>query len=116
MIKKLTFQLILLAALTVLLTACSSPVKKVTLLAEDIMWNPVTIEAKVNQPIEITVRNDGALDHVFAVEELEINILLSPGDVEVVDLTVDHAGTILYICTIPGHEEAGMIGQIIISD
>ena len=105
-----------LVVLAILLAACSVPTKKVTLVAEDILWNLETIEAKVNQPIEITIRNDGALDHDFVIAELDIDVLLSPGDVEVVEFTVDHAGTITYICNIPGHEEAGMVGQIIITD
>ena len=116
MVKKKTFQIAVLATLTVLLAACSAPTKKVTLVAEDIMWSMETIEAKVNQPVEITIRNAGALDHDFVIEELDIDILLSPGDVEVVEFTVDHAGTIIYICNIPGHEEAGMVGEIIITE
>ncbi|MEX2144274.1 MAG: cupredoxin domain-containing protein [Anaerolineales bacterium] len=116
MLKKFTFQLAVLASLGLLLVACSTPTKKVTLVAEDIMWSMETIEAKVNQPIEITIRNAGALDHDFVIAELDIEVLLSPGDIEVVEFTVDQAGTILYICNIPGHEEAGMVGQIVISE
>lgn len=116
MLKKLTIQFAVLVALAAMLVACSVPTKKVTLEAKDIMWNLETIEAKVNQPIEITVRNEGALDHDFVIEELGIDILLSPGDIQVVEFTVDHAGTIAYICNIPGHEEAGMVGQIIITE
>jgi uncharacterized cupredoxin-like copper-binding protein len=116
MIRKLVFQITLLAALSVLLAACGTPTKKVTILAQDIMWSMETIEAKVNQPIEITIQNEGALDHDFVIEELEIDLLLSPGDIEVVKFSIDHAGTITYICNIPGHEEAGMVGEIVISD
>ena len=116
MIKKHTIQLAVLAAFIILLAACSVPTKRVTLVAEDIMWDMETIEARVNQPIEITVRNEGALDHDFVIKELGIDILLSPNDVQIVKITVDHAGTITYICNIPGHEEAGMVGQIIITE
>lgn len=105
-----------LTALGLFLAACTTPTLEVNLNAEDIMWDPITIEAKVNQPIRITVRNEGALDHNLVIEEYDINVLLSPGDIEVVELTVDHAGTVTYICNIPGHEEAGMVGQIIISE
>ncbi len=116
MIKKHTIQLVLLAAFAIVLAACSIPTKKVTLVAEDIVWNLETIEAKVNQPIEITLRNEGVLDHDFVIEDLGVDVLLSPGDVQIVKIMVDHAGTITYICNIPGHEEAGMVGQIIITD
>lgn len=113
--KKNSVKLFLLVALAAILAACSTPTLKVTLVAEDIMWDTTTINAKVNQPIEITVRNDGALDHDFVIADLGVDVLLSPGDIEVVKITIDHAGTITYICNIPGHEEAGMVGQIVVT-
>lgn len=104
--------------LVALLAACSSTPKplKMTLVAEDIMWSTHEIHAKVNQPVELTIRNDGALDHDIVIEDLDVDILLSPGDIEVINFTVDHATTIKYICSIPGHEDAGMVGELIITE
>jgi uncharacterized cupredoxin-like copper-binding protein len=116
------FSRLKLAALTLgllaVLAACSSTPKplKMTLVADDIMWSTHEIHAKVNQPVELTIRNDGALDHDIVIEDLDVDILLSPGTIHVINFTVDHAGTIQYICSIPGHEEAGMVGEIIISE
>jgi uncharacterized cupredoxin-like copper-binding protein len=104
--------------LVALLAACSSTPKplKITLVAEDIMWSTHEVHAKVNQPVELTIRNDGALDHDIVIADLDVDILLSPGTTHVVNFTVDHATTIQYICSIPGHEEAGMVGEIIITE
>ena len=88
----------------------------VTLVAEDILWNPEVIEAKTGQEIQITLRNDGALDHNFVSDELEVDILLSPGESKTVSFVMDQAGRWVFICDIPGHEEAGMVGEIIVSD
>ena len=108
----------LLLGLVATLAACSSTPKTLqfTLVAEDIMWSTTEIHAKINQPIELTLRNDGALDHDFVIEELDIDVLLSPGAIEVVKFTVDYPATIKYICSIPGHEEAGMVGEIVITE
>ena len=114
MIKKLSLYIFLLAALSLILAACGTPTLKVTLVAEDIHWNLTTIHAKVNQTIEITLRNEGALDHNLVIEEFGVNELVAPGAQTVVTLTIDKAGTYQYICSIPGHEEAGMVGQIIV--
>lgn len=113
-----TIRLAILAALLLALAGCSSTPAplRITLVAEDIMWNTHEIHAKVNQPVELTIRNDGALDHDIVIEDLDVDILLSPGDIEIIHFTVDHATTIEYICSIPGHEEAGMVGRIIISE
>lgn len=106
-----------LAIVALALAACASTPEplRVTLAAQDIMWSTHEIQVKVNQPVELTIRNNGALDHNLVIEVLGVDLLLSPGDVEIVNFTVDHAGTIDYLCTIPGHEEAGMVGQIIVS-
>lgn len=115
---KRTILTTLLISLLAGLAACSSTPKtlKITLVAEDIMWSTSEIHAKVNQPIELTIRNDGALDHDFVIEELGFDELLSPGDVKTITFTVDHPGSIKYICNIPGHEEAGMVGEITITE
>lgn len=109
---------IALLILPAILAACASTPQTLnfTLVAEDIMWSTSEIHAKVNQPIELTLRNDGSLDHDFAAEDLGLDVLLHPGDIQVVKFSVDHSGTIKYICSIPGHEEAGMVGEIIITE
>jgi nitrite reductase (NO-forming) len=115
-VSKTSITLGLLSLLMLVLTACGTSTLKVDLIANDIEWNITTINAKVNQQIEITVTNAGALDHDLVIDELGVDILLAPGDTEVVSVTVDHAGTIQYICSIPGHEEAGMVGEIVVTE
>jgi uncharacterized cupredoxin-like copper-binding protein len=108
---------LLLVALTLVLAGCSSEpeTKVVTLLAEDIEWSTNLIEAEVGQPIELTITNTGALDHDFEIAELDLNILLAPGQRETITFVVDEAGTYEYICNIPGHQDAGMVGELVIS-
>lgn len=110
--------LALLAVLAAVLAGCASTPEPlhITLRAQDILWDMHEIHAKVNQPVELTIRNDGALDHDLVIEALGVDLLLSPGDVEIITFTIDHATTIEFICNIPGHEEAGMVGHIIISE
>lgn len=119
MLRKRGLQLASMLVMLSILAACSSTPQplKITLVAEDIMWATETIHAKVGQSIEITLRNDGALDHNFVIPELGVDTLLSPGDIEVVPaFTLDEPGTIQYICNIPGHEEAGMVGEIVVTE
>lgn len=112
-------------ALAGLLAACAAPapaapptpaVQEISLVALDIYWDQDVIEAHANQPLRLTLRNDGALDHNFEILELDISVLLSPGETEVVEFVVDHNGIFSYLCSIPGHDEAGMLGELVISD
>lgn len=118
MFKALTKHLVLVSLLALLLAACSTTpeTKQITLVAEDIEWSIDTITAEPGQMVELTIRNEGALDHNFAIADLGIDVLLSPGDVEVVTFVVDEAGRIDFICNVPGHEEAGMVGEIVIGE
>ena len=61
-------------------------------------------------------RNDGALDHSFVSNELEINVHLSPGEIETFSFILNEVGNYDFICAIPGHEDAGMVGEIVISE
>jgi nitrite reductase (NO-forming) len=99
------------------LAACSTKpeTKQITLLAEDIEWSSDLIEAEAGQMIELTITNTGALDHDFVIEELDLDILLVSGQSETVTFVVNEAGTYEYICNIPGHQDAGMVGELVIS-
>jgi uncharacterized cupredoxin-like copper-binding protein len=114
MTKRLSLQLALIAALTVVLAACGTPPLKVEIVGHDIHWSMDTIYAKAGQTIEITLRNEGALDHNFVLAEQGLDVLLSPGTSETFEVSFDEPGTYHYICSIPGHEEAGMVGDIIV--
>jgi uncharacterized cupredoxin-like copper-binding protein len=115
--KKFGFAAMLMLA-ALLLSACSTTpsTKEVTLIGTDIAWNLDTIEAQAGQTLEITVRNEGVLDHDFVIEAFDVDILLSPGAEQTVTIVPDQAMVIDYICSIPGHEEAGMVGQIIVTE
>ena len=106
----------LLLLLALGLIACSRPPGPlhITLLAEDISWSTDIIAARPGQPIELTIRNQGILDHDFVLDELGVDILLSPGQSETITLIVDEAGRYEFICSIPGHQDAGMVGEIVI--
>lgn len=113
---KLPRLLFVMSLLASLLAACMPQAQRFTLTAHDMHWDLPEIHVQANQPVELTLRNQGALDHVFQIDAMGVQVLLSPGDVEIVTFTVDHATVIDFICGIPGHEEAGMVGQIIVSD
>ena len=114
--RKILTGIIILLALA--LASCSSELeaKTITLIAEDIVWDQTLIEAQAGQEVHLTIRNDGVLDHNFVSNELEINLHLSPGESESFTFILNKAGNYNFICSIPGHEDAGMVGEIVISE
>ncbi len=114
--KKLRLLGIALLFTFVLIACRSAPeAKVVTLIAEDIVWYPPLIEVQVGQEIQLTIRNNGALDHNFVSDDLGINEMLSPGESQTLSFVLTEVGSLIFICSIPGHEEAGMAGEIVVT-
>ena len=61
------------------------------------------------------IRNVGTVEHNFVVEGTAVKVeSIQPGETQTA--TVDlAAGTYRMVCTIPGHEEAGMVGTLKVS-
>jgi len=84
--------------------------------------NP-TIRVKQGDTVEVTLTNDGVVPHNFVIDELNVELPksasggqegLNPGEEGTVSFTADVKGTFFYYCSIPGHRQLGMEGQIVI--
>lgn len=116
--KKILLLIFVVFVTSLLMAACgpsAPPELQIGLEARDIEWNITTIETDVGQKVTITLENVGALDHNLIIEEFGIGVEVKPGEIEVVSFIVDAAGNYAFICDVPGHAEAGMVGEIIAS-
>ena len=125
--------------LAVLLSACASgqSVNKVTVTMKEFVFEPASITVTAGQPVEITLINDGAVEHDFAVEvipvegvttegsmsghgmsaqhvEFDLHTATGPGETSILRFTPTQPGTYKIICSVPGHLEAGMTGELIV--
>jgi plastocyanin len=95
----------------------------VTIIGYDIGWEyegqrtapgapvdvPVTAGATINLP------NTGAAPHNFVVDQPPILVDMPVGQTVTATLPADIApGTYKFYCNIPGHEPAGMVGNLIV--
>jgi uncharacterized cupredoxin-like copper-binding protein len=85
---------------------------EVTVTAMDIEFEPKTLEMTAGEPTNVTVVNEGAILHDFTVEEAGVHVNVEPGDSSTTSLTLDEPGSYQAICTVPGHEAAGMVVDI----
>jgi uncharacterized cupredoxin-like copper-binding protein len=115
--------------------------KAVTLIATDIAYDIEQIDVSAGQTVELTLDNQGVLEHDFTIVEIpladEVTTIEEAGEMEAHD--AEHAaeendvhiaaptadqGTIaftpaapgeyVYYCTVSGHREAGMEGVLIV--
>jgi nitrite reductase (NO-forming) len=75
------------------------------------------LQANVGDAVDITLINDDGRFHDIVIDEFNAttSVFGEIGQEETVTFTVDQAGTFAYFCSVGGHRQAGMEGQLIVS-
>ena len=78
---------------------------------------PANVEVSAGESVQLIFDNKGTIAHDFAIPELGFAIeSTDAGQSGSATLAVPATpGTYDFICSIPGHKEAGMVGQIVIN-
>ena len=77
-------------------------------------FTPSQITIAANTDVQATFTNTGALPHNFTCDQLGLKTPDDPPG-ESTSITINAAaGTYDFICSIPGHADAGMRGQLIV--
>jgi len=77
-------------------------------------FDPKAMTAKAGH-VTFQVKNSGSVEHNFIIEGTSIKLEgIQPGQTKPVSATLA-AGTYKVLCTIPGHQEAGMSGTLTVS-
>ncbi|MBI3241665.1 MAG: cupredoxin domain-containing protein [Chloroflexi bacterium] len=119
-IKRFFFIAAVVAAFSLALAACgggtSAPEPlNITIHARDIAFDVTAIDAKVNQTVNVTYINDGALEHTFLIDNMVAEQKVAVGQTITFSFTPSAAGTFQYYCNVPGHKEALMVGTLTVA-
>jgi nitrite reductase (NO-forming) len=78
--------------------------------------NP-TLKANVGDRVIVTIINGDPVEHDFVIPDLAVHSehLTTQGQEETVEFIADTPGTFKFICSVPGHEQIGMLGMLEIS-
>lgn len=110
---------------------------KVTVTMTEFGFEPKTISVTAGSPVELTLVNEGAVEHDFVVEviavtdvsssntgehhmsteehsEYDLHTSTAAGETSTLAFTPTEAGTYQIICSVPGHKDAGMTGELIV--
>jgi uncharacterized cupredoxin-like copper-binding protein len=110
------------------------PSRTIEVGMSEMAYAPARIEVKRGEQIRFVIRNTGADDHEFLLATTAENlkhakammenphmehdepngVRLAPKKAAEILWKFTHAGTFEYSCLIPGHREAGMIGQVLV--
>lgn len=90
-----------------------SPSGGVTVVATEFAYDPEDFSLPADDDVELTLENNGVVEHDIVVEELDDRRLVHADAGETVTETVNlPAGTYVYYCSIPGHRTSGMEGTL----
>ena len=85
---------------------------EINIVSRSYIYDPEFIEVERGETVVINFQNSGI--HTFTIDELGINESLS-GSSATVEFTPEETGTFEFYCSIPGHKERGMMGELIVN-
>jgi plastocyanin len=88
--------------------------RTIAVTGEDFTFEPATLEAAVGEDlaIELTAVD---LEHDFVIDELDAHVNAEAGETATGGFnTGDEPGSYTYYCSVPGHREAGMEGELVV--
>lgn len=88
----------------------------ITVTMQDTMkFDPATITVAAGAEVSIHLVNAGAIEHDFSLDEADVEESLDGGDEDEFTFTAPtEPGTYKFYCNVPGHEPAGMKGELIV--
>ena len=138
MSQKIFFSLVCAILLTGCTVAAQQPVTEITVEASDFTYDPVTVTVAAGQPVTLMLKNLGKVEHDFVVDninvtsveasdsgpaehhqmdqhEYDLHFFAKAGETATLQFTAMEPGTYEIFCSIEGHKEAGMIGELIVA-
>ena len=88
--------------------------RQVTVVAGDLRFSPSTLTLTAGEAVNVVIRNSDELVHDFTVPALGVHVTVRPGQEVTIGLRPTTAGTYPFVCTVPGHAQAGMGGTIVV--
>ena len=112
------------------------PDTRITVRAENTAFSPETVTVKAGDTIELTLENHDPSEHDLQIDEIDAEVIdggssdedhggehgddsglgvhAEGNESDHVTFVVDTPGTYRFYCTVQGHEEAGMVGTLVV--
>lgn len=80
---------------------------------DEFVFTPAEVTVPAGREFNLTAVNQGALVHDLTLPSLGVSIVVPPGGRASAGLRALASGSYSFLCTVPGHAEAGMTGTLI---
>lgn len=90
-------------------------IKEFTVSGAEFSFNPQTVTIQSGEKVRLTFRNVGSAPHDWTIEGLGLKTkVIGGGAQDSLEFTAPARGIYNVYCSVPGHREAGMVGQLVI--
>lgn len=86
--------------------------REMEVTATDLAFSPDGLTVTVGEAVNLTLVNAGDLRHDLVIPELDVRVVAAPGGQATIGIEFDQAGSYEFLCTFPGHAQAGMTGVL----
>ncbi|MBI4670913.1 MAG: cupredoxin domain-containing protein [Chloroflexi bacterium] len=110
----------------------------VSVQVQEFQFQPATLQVQAGKPVVLSLKNTGTVDHDWSILEIptvgearssanpsghsmegmaqapELHVAVAPGKTGNLEFTPSKAGTYAFYCTVAGHRESGMAGQLVV--
>ena len=87
--------------------------RRIEVAATSFEFDPSKITVAAGEEVAIVLTSDDLL-HDVAVDGLDVHVAAEKGETEEGGLRADEPGEYVFYCTVDGHREAGMEGELIV--
>ena len=84
----------------------------VTVTAKEFSFDPDALDLTAGSGATVELVNSGAVEHDLTIDALNVTIYAGAGQTASATLPALEPGTYEFYCSIPGHREAGMVGEL----
>lgn len=94
----------------------SGDVRQIEIDSGEFYFRPNETTVRRGETVEFVVKNSGSLEHNIRIDEFGVDRDYNPRETVRVRFTPNRTGTFKIWCDIPGHEAAGMVATLVVTD
>lgn len=93
-----------------------APAQTITITATEMAFSSTSLEVQAGQLVTLTLRNNGVLEHNWQgkIGDETIVVTAQPKQSASKTFTPQTPGTYRIVCTVAGHEQAGMVATLVV--
>ena len=87
---------------------------EIRVLAGDMYFEPAEIRIDAGATVNVAIDNEGAAFHDLTIPALDFILAADAGNEATGSLRVEERGAYEFLCSVPGHAQAGMTGILLV--